>query len=71
MVGVPLREAVTMLTVNPARSAGVAERKGRLAPRYDADLILFDATLTLQASYCRGRLCFAGPAWRQRLDAAG
>ncbi|HEX6290092.1 MAG TPA: N-acetylglucosamine-6-phosphate deacetylase [Herpetosiphonaceae bacterium] len=68
-VDVPLPAAVGMLTLNPARSAGVTQRKGRLQPGYDADLAIFDADLQLQATICRGRLAFATDAWRDRLAA--
>ena len=69
LVGVPLAAAVGMLTLNPARSAGVAERKGRLQPGYDADLLIFDRDLQLQATICRGKLAFATAVWRDRLAA--
>lgn len=49
-----LCDAVRMLTLNPARSAGVADRKGLLRAGYDADLLIFDGSLTLQATLCRG-----------------
>lgn len=67
IVGVPLREAIGMLTLNPAMSAGVADRKGRLAPGYDADLVILDDDLQLQATICRGKLAWAREAWRARL----
>lgn len=67
---VPLHEAVGMLTLNPARSAGVAERKGLLQPGYDADLLVFDQQLTLQATLCRGAWTFTTPAWQERYAAA-
>ncbi len=67
LVGVPLRQAVGMLSLNPARSAQVAQRKGRLQPGYDADLLVFDADLQLQATLCRGKLAFATDTWRERL----
>ncbi len=67
MTGVSLQEAVAMLTLNPAQSVHVAERKGLLRPGYDADLLLFDSSLTLQATICRGRLAFATPEWNARL----
>jgi N-acetylglucosamine-6-phosphate deacetylase len=70
LVGVPLHEAVGMLTRNPARSAGVADRKGLLQPGYDADLLIFDAGLQLQATICRGTLAWATPEWRARWEAA-
>jgi N-acetylglucosamine-6-phosphate deacetylase len=67
--GISLSAAVGMLTRNPARAAGVAERKGMLQPGYDADLLIFDADLQLQATMCRGRLAFATPPWQARLGA--
>ena len=53
-------EAVGMLTLNPAASIHVDDRKGRLRPGYDADLLIFSPDLTLQATFCRGqaRLCY-------------
>jgi N-acetylglucosamine-6-phosphate deacetylase len=67
MMPVSLSEAVGMLTLNPARSIHVDDRKGRLCPSYDADLLLFSPDLTLQATFCRGQLAYATDAWRARL----
>lgn len=67
MTDVSLPEAIGMLTRNPARAAGVAERKGRLAPGYDADLLLLDASLTPVATLQGGALVYATPEWRARL----
>jgi len=64
---VSLSEAVGMLTLNPARSIHVDNHKGRLQPSYDADLLLFSPDLTLQATFCRGKLAYATDAWRARL----
>ncbi len=64
----PLASAIAMVTINPARSAGVAERKGLLQPGYDADLLLLDEECALQATICRGRLAFATDQWRARLS---
>jgi N-acetylglucosamine-6-phosphate deacetylase len=68
MTGVSLQQAVGMLTLNPARSAQVAQRKGRLASGYDADLNIFDQSMILQATICRGQVAFATDAWRDRLS---
>jgi N-acetylglucosamine-6-phosphate deacetylase len=65
---VPLHQAVAMLTLNPARAAGVAHRKGRLQPGYDADLLIFDESLTLQATLCGGEVAYATEEWRARLE---
>jgi len=70
MTRVSLREAVGMLTYNPAHPARVADHKGLLRAGYDADFVVLDAALTLQATYCCGRLAYATDAWRERVDAA-
>jgi N-acetylglucosamine-6-phosphate deacetylase len=67
---VSLKDAVRMLTLNPARSAGVAARKGNLCAGYDADLLILDNELNLQATLCRGRVAYATPAWHDRLPGA-
>jgi len=36
-------EALTACTVNAAHVLGLADRRGRIAPGYDADLVLLDA----------------------------
>jgi N-acetylglucosamine-6-phosphate deacetylase len=68
MTEVSLQEAVGMLTLNPAQAACVAERKGRLRVGYDADLLIFDSWLNLQATICRGKLAFATEEWSGRLE---
>ncbi|GCE14727.1 N-acetylglucosamine-6-phosphate deacetylase [Tengunoibacter tsumagoiensis] len=65
---VSLSEAVGMLTYNPARTAQVDKRKGLLAAGYDADLLIFDQSLHLQATICRGEVAFATEEWSQRLQ---
>ena len=64
---ISLSQAVAMLTYNPARAAQVAHRKGCLHSGYDADLLIFDANLALQATLCRGKLAYATQEWRERL----
>ncbi|MBV9256707.1 MAG: N-acetylglucosamine-6-phosphate deacetylase [Ktedonobacteraceae bacterium] len=68
MTGVSLQQAVGMLTLNPARSAQAAQCKGLLKIGYDADLAIFDQSMTLQATLCRGKVAFATDAWRERLS---
>ena len=69
MTGATLQEAVGMLTSNPARAARVAGRKGHLQSGCDADLVILDRALTLQATICQGKVAFATDAWRARLSA--
>lgn len=47
--GVPLADAIIMLTRTPARLAGVGNRKGDLLPGYDADIVLLDDRLEIQS----------------------
>lgn len=67
MTRASLQEAVGMLTLNPAHSAHAAQCKGLLQVGYDADVLLFDAKLTLHATICRGKVAFASDAWHGRL----
>jgi N-acetylglucosamine-6-phosphate deacetylase len=71
LTGVPLVDAVQMLTINPARSARVETRKGQIEAGYDADLLIFDERLELQATICRGQLAYVTSAWRERLAPMG
>ena len=68
MTGVTLSQAAGMLTFNPASSAQVAGRKGCLQAGYDADLTIFDQSMTLQATICRGKVAYATDKWRERLS---
>ncbi|HLJ57643.1 MAG TPA: amidohydrolase family protein [Chthonomonadaceae bacterium] len=53
-----LAQCVSCATANPARLLGLADRKGRLAPGYDADLTLFrlpdEGPLEVAATLCGG-----------------
>jgi N-acetylglucosamine-6-phosphate deacetylase len=69
MTDVTLQQAVGMMTVNPAYAAHVAHRKGCLRVGYDADLLIYDRSLALQATICRGAVAFATDEWRERLSA--
>ena len=53
-LGVPLADAVRMLTLNPATVLGLELTKGVLAPRADADLVLLDANLRVSGVMTRG-----------------
>ncbi len=69
MTEVSLQQAVGMLTLNPAHAAQVSHRKGLLEVGYDADLLIFNHSLSLQATICRGAVAFATEEWRKRLSA--
>jgi N-acetylglucosamine-6-phosphate deacetylase len=53
-LGWPVTEAVAMATSIPARIAGVEDRRGILAPGYDADIAIFDEHFTPWATLLNG-----------------
>lgn len=68
MTRVSLSEAVGMLTLNPARAIDLAHQKGRLHAGYDADILILDQSLQVQATICKGQVVFTTPAWRERFQ---
>ena len=54
-VGVPLYEAVKMMTVTPALVIGVGSYKGKIAKGYDADILLFDDNVSITSVIINGK----------------
>lgn len=54
-VGIPLPQAIAMMSENPAKILGIADRKGRLRVGMDADVILFGEDLQIRRVFYRGR----------------
>ncbi|MBC8081848.1 MAG: N-acetylglucosamine-6-phosphate deacetylase [Hymenobacter sp.] len=54
-VGLPLAESLRMASLYPARVLGLQHQLGRIAQNYLADLCLFDADFTVQATVLRGK----------------
>ena len=48
-----LAEAVRMASTVPARVLGLSDRKGRLAPGFDADLVALDNNLNVAMTWVR------------------
>ena len=55
-LGVPLSDAVRMLTLNPATLLGIEFKKGALRTGADADIILLNQALEITAVWVRGIL---------------
>jgi len=53
-LGVPLADAVRMLTLNPATLLGIEFKKGALRPGADADILMLDEALQLTSVWVRG-----------------
>ena len=62
----PLERAVTLITANPADIFGLAPRKGRLIPGADADLVLYDPTVsgTVDTATWQTRAQASGRVWQ-------
>lgn len=59
MGGVSIQEAVQMISKTPARIMGLEDRKGALAPGQDADVVIFDAQITIQHTIVGGRVIYS------------
>jgi len=53
-LGVPLTDALRMLTLNPATLLGIEFKKGSLRPGADADILLLDESLHVTQTWTRG-----------------
>jgi N-acetylglucosamine-6-phosphate deacetylase len=56
VVGIPLPEAIRMVTLTPARVIGLDHRKGSLEPGKDADLAVFNQDWTAWRTMIGGRM---------------
>jgi len=55
-LGIPLADAVRMLTLNPATLLGIEFKKGALRTGADADIVLLNDGLEIERVWARGRL---------------
>jgi N-acetylglucosamine-6-phosphate deacetylase len=55
LAGLPIETVIPLATEVPAHLAGVADRKGRIENRYDADLVLMNERFEVERVWGRGR----------------
>ncbi|MFZ2490603.1 MAG: amidohydrolase family protein, partial [Thermoanaerobaculia bacterium] len=55
LAGLPIEAVLPLATSVPARIAGVADRKGKIAARFDADLVVLDGRLHVTQVLTGGR----------------
>lgn len=60
-VGASVQEAIAMASTNSARLLGMAGRKGEISAGSDADLVVLDEALAVQATMVAGRWLFGAP----------
>ena len=58
MAGVPLEDAVRMMTATPAQILGVYDRIGSLEVGKDADIIIFDGNIKVQKTISKGYVIY-------------
>lgn len=58
IAGVPVLDAVRMMTSTPARIMNVMDRKGSLIPGKDADITIFDDNINVQMTIVKGKIVF-------------
>ncbi len=57
--GIPLLDAIKMITATPARIIGVSDKKGSLKKGYDADIVIFNNNIEVQTTIVGGEIVFA------------
>ncbi len=57
---VSLTDALRLITTNPADRLGLSERKGRIEPGVDADIVILDRDLNIDKVFALGRLMVDG-----------
>jgi len=58
LVGLPLKEAVKMATINPARRIGFGDRKGSLEVGKDADLSIISEDIKVYTTIVEGKIVY-------------
>jgi N-acetylglucosamine-6-phosphate deacetylase len=58
IAGIPLADAITMITATPARILKVSDKKGTLAKGKDADIVLFDHDINIAMTIVSGRIIY-------------
>jgi N-acetylglucosamine-6-phosphate deacetylase len=53
-----MRSAIRMTAENPARQLNVFDRKGSLAPRKDADIVILDENKDVYTTICKGKIAY-------------
>jgi len=55
LAGLPIEMVIPMAAEVPARILGIADRKGRIAAGYDADLVVLTSKFEVSRVFVRGR----------------
>lgn len=58
LAGVPLAEAVQMMTHTPAVILGISDKKGSIVPGKDADIVIFDNHISVSTTIVGGHVVY-------------
>jgi N-acetylglucosamine-6-phosphate deacetylase len=58
MADVPLKDAVTMMSITPAKIMKVDDRKGSLTVGKDADIVIFDSNINIHTTIINGKVVY-------------
>lgn len=53
-----LEDALTLVTLNPAREMGLLDHKGKLASGYDADIVILNESLEVEKTLVKGEIVY-------------
>ncbi|SHL27721.1 N-acetylglucosamine 6-phosphate deacetylase [Anaerocolumna jejuensis DSM 15929] len=56
--GVPLIDAIRMISITPAKVIGIDDRKGSLVPGKDADIVIFDSDIDIKTTIIKGKTVY-------------
>ncbi len=56
---VPLQEAISMITITPARIMNMDNKKGSIVVSKDADLVIFDDDINIHATMVEGKIVYS------------
>lgn len=58
IAGCSMPDAIRMITENPAKVMGIADKKGSLVPGMDADVVVFDKNINIKNTIIGGRIVY-------------
>jgi N-acetylglucosamine-6-phosphate deacetylase len=62
LLGASVQDAILMASTNSARLLGLGGRKGEISSGSDADLVVLDESLQVQATMVAGQWMFGAPS---------
>jgi N-acetylglucosamine-6-phosphate deacetylase len=61
IAGVPMTDAIRMMTMTPAAIMKISDHKGSLATGKDADIVIFDDQINVHTTILKGKIIYQSP----------